>query len=157
MKKLIYIFSFCLFSITLSSCGNGSGKNDQTRATEQENSESNEAITAAQSAENGKKVFRNYCIACHLEDGTGIEGMYPPLTGATVSGERNQLISIILKGMKGEVIINGQKYNDIMKPHDFLSDDEIADVLTYIRSSFGNQASPVTKAEVKLERKRTEK
>jgi mono/diheme cytochrome c family protein len=69
-----------------------------------------------------------------------------------VLGSKSRLINIILKGMKG-VDINGEKYSNVMPSHSFLNDTQIADVLTYIRNSFGNKASAVTVSEVAALRK----
>jgi mono/diheme cytochrome c family protein len=103
------------------------------------------------SIERGKKVYDNYCIACHQADGTGVPKMNPPLTNtAYVNGDKKRLITIVLSGLKGgEVEIDGNTYDSPMTPHDFLKDQEIADVLTYIRNSFGNKGSAVSASEVK--------
>jgi mono/diheme cytochrome c family protein len=105
--------------------------------------------------ERGKKVYDLYCLACHQADGSGVPNMNPPLTKTKwVLGEKSILIQVILKGMDEEIEVNGETFHNVMAPHDHLSDQEIADVLTYIRNSFGNKASPVTLEEVKMERKR---
>lgn len=115
-------------------------------------------LTAAQdpvtaSKQRGKKVYDMYCMACHMADGGGVQRMNPPLAKTTyVLGEKNALINIILKGMDEPIEINGETYTNIMAPHNFLKDQEIADVLTYVRNSFGNKASLVTAAEVKAVR-----
>jgi mono/diheme cytochrome c family protein len=103
--------------------------------------------------ERGKKVYETYCLACHQADGAGVPRLNPPLSKVDyVTGDKKRLIGIILNGFSEEVEINGEYYNNVMAPHDFLKDGEIADVLTYIRNSFGNKASAVTEAEVKKER-----
>ena len=63
---------------------------------------------------------------------------------------------MVLKGLTG-VEINGNKYHNVMAPHDFLTDQEIADVLTYVRNSCGNKAKAVTVPEVKAVRAKTKK
>ena len=67
-------------------------------------------------------------------------------------GDKKRLIGIILKGMDEQVEIEGHYYNNVMAPHDFLSDQEVADVLTFIRNSFGNKATAISPAEVKAVR-----
>jgi mono/diheme cytochrome c family protein len=105
------------------------------------------------SIDRGKKVYDTYCLSCHMEDGNGVPRMNPPLAKTTwVTGDKKKLIAVILNGMDEEVQINGQAYSNTMAPHDFLKDDEIADVLTYVRNSFGNKASAVTVADVKAAR-----
>lgn len=102
----------------------------------------------------GKKVYEMYCMACHQEDGAGVPRMNPPLSKTKwVTGDKKQLITIVLKGLKGgEIEIDGDKYHNPMVAHNFLKDKEIADVLTYIRNSFGNKAAVVTTMEVKAVR-----
>jgi mono/diheme cytochrome c family protein len=102
----------------------------------------------------GKKVYDMYCLACHQADGAGVPRMNPPLTNTKwVTGDKKQLITIILKGLKGgEIEIDGDMYHNPMASHAFLKDQEIADVLTYIRNSFGNKAALVSTAEVKAVR-----
>lgn len=98
----------------------------------------------------GKAVYTDNCLVCHQADGSGVPNMHPPLTpGSWVGREPKELISIMLKGLSGEVNVNGEVYKDEMPPHDQLTDDQIADVLSYIRSSFGNNFSPVTPEMVK--------
>jgi mono/diheme cytochrome c family protein len=105
--------------------------------------------------ENGKKVYETYCLSCHQQEGVGVPGVNPPLVKTTGVGNKAKLVQVILKGMTGEVVINGVTYNGAMAPHDYLTDQEIADVSTYIRNSFGNKAGMVTAAEVKNIRAKT--
>ena len=106
----------------------------------------------------GKKVYETYCLVCHQQDGTGVPRMNPPLTKTSyVLGDKKKLIGIVLKGMDEQVEIDGNFYTNVMAPHDFLSDQEVADVLTYVRNSFGNKASIVSAAEVKAERAKLKK
>jgi mono/diheme cytochrome c family protein len=98
----------------------------------------------------GKIVYSNICIACHMADGGGVAHMNPPLINTTyVLGDKATLIKIVLNGFNEDVQINGQTYSNTMTPHGELKDQQIADVLTYVRKSFGNKASAVTATEVK--------
>lgn len=100
----------------------------------------------------GKQVYLAQCLACHQVDGLGVQGMNPPLSKTKqVLGEKTALIKIVLNGMQG-VDIGGEDYHGVMAPHPDLTDVEIADVLTYVRNSFGNKASAVTAAQVKTVR-----
>lgn len=102
---------------------------------------------------NGKKVYDIYCLACHQADGNGVPRLNPPLAGTVyVTGSKTRLIDIVLKGLTDPLEINGEEYNNPMAAHSFLTDQQIADVLTYIRNSFGNKAGVVTAAEVKKQR-----
>jgi mono/diheme cytochrome c family protein len=105
------------------------------------------------SIERGKKVYAEQCLACHQVDGGGVSGMNPPLIKTKwVLGDKSALITIVLKGMNTGVEINGDEYHNIMAAHDFLTDQQIADVLTYVRNSFGNKAKAISPAEVKAVR-----
>lgn len=105
--------------------------------------------------ENGKKVYETYCLACHQQDGSGVPNMTPGLSKTTwVTGDKTKLVQVILKGMKG-VEVDGETYDNVMAAHDYLTDQEIADVTTYIRNSFENKASMITPAEVKAIRAKT--
>jgi mono/diheme cytochrome c family protein len=106
--------------------------------------------TSAASVARGKIVYANVCLACHMADGGGVQNMNPPLIQTTyVLGDKTTLIKIVLNGFKEDVEINGQTYSNNMTPHSDLKDQQIADVLTYVRKSFGNKASAVTVGEVK--------
>jgi mono/diheme cytochrome c family protein len=98
----------------------------------------------------GKKVYMQYCLTCHQADGGGVPRMNPPLIKTEyVLGDKARMINIVLKGFSEDVEINGQYYTNTMPPMNMLTDQEIADVLTYVRNSFGNKASSVKLAEVK--------
>ena len=88
-----------------------------------------------------------------MENGEGTEGINPPLAKTTYLKDTKKNIGIILNGQTGEVVVNGKKYNAIMNPMNYLDDTEIADVLNYVRNSWGNKYPIVTPAQVKAERK----
>lgn len=108
------------------------------------------------SLERGKQVYLEQCLACHQADAGGVQNMNPPLIKTKfVLGDKTTLVQIVLKGMSGEVEINGDTYHNVMAPHSDLSDQQIADVLTYVRNNFGNKAKAITAAEVKAIRAKT--
>ena len=108
------------------------------------------------SVERGKKAYTERCLTCHQADGGGVQNMNPPLTKTKwVLGDKTQLIQIVLKGMTTGVEIDGDSYHNVMASHADLNDQQIADVLTYVRNSFGNKAKAVTVAEVKAVRAKT--
>ena len=101
----------------------------------------------------GKTVYDRYCLSCHQPDGGGVPRMNPPLINTDyVLGSKQRLIGIVLNGLNVPMEINGEEYENPMASHSFLKNDQIADVLTYIRNSFGNKASAVSVAEVKAVR-----
>jgi mono/diheme cytochrome c family protein len=105
------------------------------------------------SIDRGKKVYDISCIACHLPDGAGVAGINPPLIKTDyVQGDRIRLIKIVLKGLEGPIEVDGEEYNNAMPAQAHLSDQQIADVLTYVRNSFGNKATQVTLPQVKAVR-----
>lgn len=105
---------------------------------------------------NGEKIYKKYCLTCHQADGSGVPNMTPPLIQTSfVLGDKEKLINIVLKGLKN-VDIDDQTYNNAMPAlGSALKDQEIADVLSYVRNSFGNKASAVTLAEVKAARSKS--
>ena len=106
--------------------------------------------TAGASIARGKIVYANVCLACHMADGNGVPTMNPPIVQTEyVLGNKTRLIKIVLNGFKEDVQINGQSFSNNMSAHSDLKDRQIADVLTYVRRSFGNKASRVTALEVK--------
>ena len=101
----------------------------------------------------GQKIFSQYCVSCHQADALGVPHMNPPLVKTTyVLGDKTKLIKIVLNGFDEDVEINGERYSNSMASHDFLKDQEIADVLTFVRNSFGNKAPAITMAQVKAVR-----
>jgi len=104
----------------------------------------------------GKKIFAANCQTCHQANGLGVPGQYPPLAGSefTTGGSKRPAM-IVLKGLQGPVTVKGQKFgNAVMQPWDkTLTDQKIADVLTYERSEWGNSASPVTAEQIAALRK----
>ena len=100
----------------------------------------------------GQLIYEQNCLTCHQSNGSGVPNLNPPLHGTDwVLGDKNRLINVVLKGLQGQEI-EGDMYDNAMPAHDFLTDDQIADVLTYVRSNFGNKATVVTTDEVKAVR-----
>jgi mono/diheme cytochrome c family protein len=101
----------------------------------------------------GKKVFKKYCISCHQADGGGVPNLNPPLINTPyIIGNKENLIKIILNGLNKNIEIEDEVFSNPMPALKVLKDQEIADVLTYVRNSFGNKASMITTAEVKTVR-----
>jgi len=97
----------------------------------------------------GAKVYDIYCSSCHQKDGKGDGLRFPPLDSSEwVMGDKKRLINILLNGLEGTIEVKGKPYNSLMPPQSFLTDEEIAQVLTYIRQNFDNNASVVSSGEV---------
>lgn len=105
----------------------------------------------------GQQLFRSVCTLCHMEQGEGQPGMVPSLHGAPIAtGDVGAFARILLHGMEGPVEVKGVKYEGIMPPATFDSDEELAAVMTFVRNSWGNAAGPVSAehvAKVKAETK----
>ncbi|MDH4298879.1 MAG: cytochrome c [Cyclobacteriaceae bacterium] len=105
------------------------------------------------SIDRGKTIYVAQCITCHLEQGEGIETVYPPLAKSDyLMADKKRSIQQVLYGSNREMTVNGVTYNGVMNSFD-LTDDEVSDVLNYVRNSFGNKGAPVTPEEVRASRK----
>lgn len=105
------------------------------------------------SIKRGKVVYEANCASCHMEKGEGIEGVFPPLAKSDyLMADKKRSIKQVLLGAKGKMVVNGITYEGEM-PASGLIDKETADVLNYIRNSWGNKGKIVTDIEVKAERK----
>ena len=111
------------------------------------------ATTAAAAKEqlpDGKQVFSTTCAACHQASGEGVPGVYPPLAGSEwVTGDEAKVVRILLHGVTGPIEVAGETFNSMMPPWGAtLKDADIAAVLTYARSTWGNKGTPITAAKV---------
>ncbi|HEY1960599.1 MAG TPA: copper-containing nitrite reductase [Polyangiaceae bacterium] len=101
----------------------------------------------------GARVFASTCAACHQAQAQGVPHVFPPLAGSDfLMADKERAIRIVLGGLNGHVTVNGQTFDSAMPSQAHLSDDEIADVLTYVRSSFGNSGDAVAAEEVTAKR-----
>lgn len=97
----------------------------------------------------GAYTYNTYCATCHQGNGKGDGSRFPPLENSEwVSGDKTRLIALTLQGLDGAIEVSGQTYTGVMPQHSFLTDQQIAEVLTFIRSRFGNGADAVSEAEV---------
>ena len=113
---------------------------------------SDESISQ-QAMDNGKKIYNTYCLSCHMQDATGVPRLNPPLAGSELLlKEKIKPIRIVLKGSEELKGATDSEYTNTMMPLSTLSDQEIADVLTYARNSFGNKAPKVKESDVRNER-----
>ncbi len=97
----------------------------------------------------GAKLYSTYCASCHQNNGKGDGTRFPPLENSEwVKGDRRKLISIVLNGLSGPITVNGVGYNEVMPPVNYLKDEDIALILTYVRANFKNNTTGVLPAEV---------
>lgn len=104
----------------------------------------------AKSVARGKEAYASFCMNCHMEDGKGTD-IFPPVAKTDyLKKPAKTLINIILEGQSGEITVNNKQYNALMPAQAYLTDEQIADVLNYIRNSLGNKiATPITPNQVK--------
>lgn len=108
----------------------------------------------SQQAAKGKVVYDKVCIACHQATGQGIPGAFPPLAKSDyLNKDVNRAIKGVVKGLTGPIMVNGKKFNSAMPAQSTLTDQQIADVFTYVYASWGNNKTVVTPAMVKAQRK----
>jgi nitrite reductase (NO-forming) len=99
--------------------------------------------------EKGKRVFLQTCFACHQATGLGLPGVFPPLAKSDfLMADKDRAIHGVLKGLSGPITVNGKAFNGVMPPV-ALSDEQIANVLTYVRNSWGNEGDAVTVDDVR--------
>jgi mono/diheme cytochrome c family protein len=135
MKKIVFVFPIVFFLFVILISWTDPDKNVMAR---------------------GQKLYNTYCLACHQSDGGGVPGLNPPLEKTSyVLGSKTKLIRVLLKGMNNHEEIDGETYSNSMAPFNFLTNQQISDVLTYVRNSFGNKATVVTPGDVKYVRDRT--
>lgn len=146
MKLLVTIMIFG----GLISCSSGNNKLNNAEKHE----EHTQAVVVNKKAE-GEALYMKYCMACHQTDGSGVPGMYPPLTNSPTvnSGKKEDFINVLLNGLSGPIVVHGKKYNQQMPSQNFLSDDELAKIINYVSISFGNKGPQVTSENIKALRK----
>jgi len=106
------------------------------------------AATKAERHERGERIFKNVCAACHQQSGQGIPGAFPPLAGSDfLNADKTRAIKVVSTGLEGRIIVNGKEYNSQM-PSLNLSDEDVANALTYVFGQWGNAGHEVKPAEV---------
>ena len=155
IAPLIFVFMFgCLIfvcSIQLAHSTNGFQIHPPQEIVELSDEEL-ETQRLEKKYDSGKKIFAMRCASCHQPNGLGIATQYPPLAGSEwVSADPDLIIKVILKGLKGEILVKGEKYgtsaavNMAAVP---INDREIANVSTYVRQAWGNDYSEVKEDQV---------
>ncbi|TAL62323.1 MAG: cytochrome c [Bacteroidetes bacterium] len=141
-KQIILVFITGVVFAFFSACGGS----ENSRVPE---SIDKPVIVDAQDADilSGEEIYKKTCVACHQANGEGIANAFPPLAKSDFLSDRSQVIHQVINGKTGEMTVNGVTYNGNMPPQN-LTDEEIAAVLTYVYSSWGNSGAPITSAEV---------
>jgi nitrite reductase (NO-forming) len=106
-------------------------------------------LTVAQQIDAGKALFTGTCSTCHQADGHGVEGVFPPLAKSDyIAADPKRVPHVLLGGLSGKVTVNGREYDSVMPPMSQLTDDEVANISTFVLNSWGNPGGRVTKSEV---------
>ena len=107
------------------------------------------AANKAERIARGQQTYSSICAACHQPSGTGIEAVFPPLAASDfLNADKRRAISAVISGLSGPVVVNGKTFNSAM-PALGLSDEDVANVLTYVYNNWGNAGHEVTPAEVR--------
>ena len=115
-------------------------------------------LTLADQVKAGKALFAGACSVCHQANGQGLDGVFPPLARSDfLLADAKRAIGVVLNGLQGKVTVNGKTYNSVMPPMSQLNDDEVANILAYVRNSWGNQGGAISAAEVAAIRKATKR
>ncbi len=104
----------------------------------------------------GGNLYKTYCMGCHQGEGQGMQGTFPPLAKSDyLMTDKSRAIETVVNGLTGAIEVNGQRYNGVMPPMGHLKDDQIADILSYVRHSWGNEGDAVSAADVAAVRAKT--
>lgn len=145
------IFNLCFFigllAFTVTGCNNGTANSEQKVVEPPTEKKTTDPANA--DFLQGKTYYSQYCMVCHQQDGKGVPGLNPPLVRTEwVLGDKERLIGVVLNGLNEEIEINGESFNNAMGSFASLSDKEIALTLSFVRQSFGNDATLITEKEV---------
>ena len=145
MKKLLFVFGLA----AMVACKSDKKENE----TEDESyvipssEKSSEQTPLTESIKRGKGIYSDLCVTCHLPNGKGIAGTYPPLDGSNwLTEKREESIRGVKYGMKGPIEVNGEKYDNVMTPMG-LSDQEVADAMNYVMNSWSNNIDEMVTVE----------
>jgi nitrite reductase (NO-forming) len=112
------------------------------------------ALTVDEQVKAGQALFAGTCSTCHQANGQGLPGVFPPLAKSDYfAKDPMRIADVVLNGLTGTVTVNGQAYNSVMPPMGQLTDDEVANLATYVVNSWGNAGGRVTKEQVAERRK----
>lgn len=136
MKRLVFLSGILLLSLTITAL------------------RQNQFFDLKASVERGKDVYISNCLACHMDEGQGIEDIYPPLAKSDyLMEDKKRSIQQVLYGIKGPIKVKGKVYDFEMTGVE-LTDQQTSDVLNYVRNTWGNKGIAVTPEEVKAARKK---
>jgi mono/diheme cytochrome c family protein len=137
--KVYLILPLLLFIVLLTGCSGGNKQKETTQKTEEIAPENIEAMMAQ-----GEKIYKSECIICHMPDGKGVKGTFPPLANADyLLEDRVRAVEQVLNGSNELMVVNGVEYNTPMTPQVDTREEAVA-VINYVLNSFGNDGGYVT-------------
>lgn len=155
-RPLRAAFAASLALVAFAACGGGEKAADTSAAP----AAAAPAATTASAGGAGASIYAQRCQSCHQATGEGLPGVYPPLAGSehVLAANVGVPIRVVIHGLQGPITVKGTEFNSLMPAYGVgivMSDQEVADVVTYIRSSWGNAASAATAADVAKAREET--
>jgi nitrite reductase (NO-forming) len=115
-------------------------------------------LTREQQVQAGSVLFKGTCSTCHQTNGEGLANVFPPLARSDLLAKTpERAIEIVLNGLTGPITVNGSTYNSVMPPMSQLNEDEVANILTYVLSSWGNNGPQITAKQVAAVRAKTKR
>ena len=136
-----FVYIFLIFLLVSCSGQNKSGSKDAAGVSQTE--------TLSKNLSAGQEIYKKYCLSCHQANGKGVSGMYPPLAGnPNLKLSNDSLIYIVLLGKAGKIQVNGKEYVGIMAPHNYLSDEQVSNVLNFLLNGLNNFDMQVKSSEV---------
>ncbi|RMG31929.1 MAG: cytochrome c [Bacteroidetes bacterium] len=151
LKHSFSSYCFVLLCTFLLACAGGNSQTEGSEHTEEQAAPSAENIALQESIKRGEAIYNGVglCVTCHMADGKGQEGLFPPLANSDyLMGDRKRAILQVLNGAVGEMVVNGVTYNGAMPGMGAtLSDEQVADVLNYVMNSWGNENEDMIKPE----------
>ncbi len=150
MERFARLFVAPALIGALAACANNAGSTSSSSSPAASTEASAAAAAPAASTSAGARVYNQDCSSCHQPNGQGLKGSFPPLVGnPTVTGYDIHVIHIVKYGLSGPIKVDNVQYNGMMPAwSQQLSNADIASVLTYIRSSWGNRARPISESRV---------
>ena len=145
MKRLVLsALSFCLvFAVTNVTADT---RDDAVHAAEVASAT---APSKAERISNGEKLYSANCAACHQANGAGLTGAFPPLAASDyIAADPMKAVHAVLNGLTGPITVNGNDYNSVMPNLSYMSDTDVADVVTFVINSFGNKGGDINAAQV---------
>jgi len=164
MNMRILLFCAVVLMVSLSACGASDNSGPQASAAARTDAaaggdtDAAVAVHAAETAQlsleeriaSGKKLFAANCSACHQAEGQGLAGAFPPLAGSDLLAKEGPMLAVnaALNGRSGPITVNGVQYNAVMPALSYISDTDLANIVTFVMNSWGNPGGEVAAAQV---------